>query len=487
MAATPDAFLAPNTELRTLVSAMGQATSTRGTFGRIGFIVAATGSAVGLGNLWKFPYMTYENEGGSFVLVYLVAVVLIGAPLMVAEILVGRRTQQSPVGAFAALAEEARGSKTWRVVGWLGIAAGAIILSYYSVVAGWTVYYFGRCVRWSLQGFTPEDAANLGATFGNFVGHGWLQIGFHGLFMALTVGVVIGGVQAGIERATKILMPTLGLLLLGLVVNSFLQPGFADAMGHLFHLGPIDGGAVLEAVGQSFFSLSLGMGAMITYGSYVSRENSVPRSAMLVVAFDTLVGLMACLVMFTIIFGIAPEERETLGAGAGILFTTLPRMFYGMPGGAVIAPLFFFLVSAAALSSTISLLEVVVAYFIDNRGWGRVRATITMGGLIFLLGVLCALSLGANTTLTEFTLIGKTTGVFNILDYAAANWLLPLGGLLTCIFVGWVLSNAITRDELAAGHGPFALHGAWKWSVRVLCPLAISAILIAVMTGTTFN
>lgn len=466
---------------------MAGATDTRGTFGRIGFIVAATGSAVGLGNLWKFPYMTYANEGGSFVLVYLVAVAVIGAPLMVAEILVGRHTQQSPVGAFGRLAAEAHRSPKWTLVGWLGIAAGAVILSYYSVVAGWTVYYFIRCVRWSLQGFTPEDAANLGTVFGDFVGNGSLQVAFHALFMLLTVGVVVGGVKAGIERATKILMPTLGVLLLALVVNSFLQPGFGDAMRHLFHLGPITGAGVLEAVGQSFFSLSLGMGAMITYGSYVSRDNSVPSSAAVVVAFDTLVGLMACLVMFTIIFSVPPLERGSLGAGAGILFTTLPRMFYEMPGGTVLAPLFFFLVAAAALSSTISVLEVVVAYFIDNRGWSRLRATTVMGGVIFLLGVLCALSLGASATLTELTIVGKTEGVFNILDYAAANWLLPLGGLLTCLFVGWVLSDSLTRDELEAGHGSFRLHTAWKWSLRIVCPLAISAIVIAVMTGYSFS
>ena len=466
---------------------MAGAPEARGTFGRIGFIVAATGSAVGLGNLWKFPYMTYANEGGSFVLVYLVAVALIGAPLMAAEILIGRHTQQSPVGAFGRLAEEARKTPAWKLVGWLGIAAGAIILSYYSVVAGWTVYYFIRCVRWSLQGFTPEDAASLGTVFGDFVSDGRLQVAFHALFMLLTIGVVVGGVQAGIERATKILMPTLGALLLALVVNSFLQPGFGDAMRHLFHIGPIGGTAVLEAVGQSFFSLSLGMGAMVTYGSYVSRKNSIPRSALLVVSLDTLVGLMACFVMFSIIFSISPAERETLGAGAGILFTTLPRMFYDMPGGVVLAPLFFFLVAAAALSSTISLLEVVVAYFIDNRGWGRRRATVVMGGLIFLLGVLCALSLGANATLTEFTILGETAGIFNILDYTAANWLLPLGGLLTALFVGWVLSDALTRTELEEGHGTFRLHAAWKWSLRVVCPVAVGAILIAVMAGRTFN
>ena len=467
---------------------MALARGSRGTFGKIGFIVAATGSAVGLGNLWKFPYMTYANEGGSFVLVYLIAVLIIGLPIMVGEILIGRHTQWSPVGAFAKMAREEGRSRWWQVGGWLGIAAGFVILSYYSVVAGWTVYYFIRCIRWSLTGFTAEDEANLGATFGALVGNGWLQVAFHALFMALTVGVVLGGVRAGIERATKILMPTLGLLLLALVINAFAQEGFGAAMAHLFHVGPITGGTVLEAVGQSFFSLSLGMGAMITYGSYVSRDHSVPRSAALVVVFDTLVGLMACVVMFTVIFSISPVEREGLGESAGILFTTLPRMFYGMLGGAFLAPLFFFLVATAALSSTISVLEVVVAYFIDNRGWTRRRATVTMGVLTFGLGVLCALSFGANRWLSEVTLVGRNAGVFNIFDYTASNWLLPLGGLFVSLFVGWAVSNALTEDELATGHGgPFALHRAWKWSLRIVCPAAILSILVAVMTGYTFN
>ena len=466
---------------------MVQASGPRGSFGKLGFILAATGSAVGLGNLWKFPYMTYENEGGSFVIIYLIAVALIGGPIMIAEIMVGRHAQMSPVGAFARLASEAKRTQAWQLVGWLGIGAGFVILSYYSVVAGWTVYYAIRCVAWSARGFTPEDAQNLGSTFGTFVSDGWLQVLFHGFFMVLTIGVVLGGVRRGIERATKILMPTLGLLLLALVINSLFQSGFPRAMSHLFHVGPISGTAILEAVGQSFFSLSLGMGAMITYGSYVPKENSVPRSAAVVVIFDTLVGLMACVVMFTIIFGLPEGDRADLGSGAGILFTTLPRLFYEMPGGRAIAPVFFVLVSAAALSSTISVLEVVVAYFIDNRGWSRPRATLTMGGLVFLLGVLAGLSLGANRWLSEFTLVGKNAGVFNILDYTAANWLLPLGGLLISLFVGWVLSDTLTKNELEAGHGSFRLHSAWKWSLRLTCPLAIAAILIAVMTGYSFN
>lgn len=467
---------------------MAAASSERGSFGKLGFILAATGSAVGLGNLWKFPYMTYANEGGSFVIVYLISVLLIGAPIMMAEIYLGRRTQKSPVGALLELAQESKRSKIWSLVGWLGIGSGFVILAYYSVVAGWTVYYVGKCLAWSINGFA-ETGDSLGAAFGSFAGDAGLQLSFHLLFMILTVGVVIGGVQAGIERVTKVLMPMLAVLLLALVINSFLQPGFGEAMTYLFHVGPIRLDGVLEAIGQSFFSLSLGMGAMITYGSYVSREHSIPRSTAAVVVFDTLVGFMACFIMFSIIFSVPAEARgDTFGASAAILFTTLPLMFYDMPGGVVLAPLFYFLVASAALSSTISLLEVVVAYFIDTRGWARNRATVVVGGLIFLLGVPAALSLGAAGWLTKLIPVGHgAMSFFDVLDYMATNWMLPLGGLGISLFVGWALSDAFTRPEMEQGHGEFALHPLWKWSLRIFCPVAILAIILAVLSGKTFN
>ncbi len=445
----------------------------RGSFGRLGFILAATGSAVGLGNLWKFPYMTYANEGGSFVLVYLISVALIGGPIMLAEIVIGRRAQASPVGALQKLAEEVKKSRVWGLVGFISIAGGFIILSYYSVVAGWTVYYVGKCLQWS---FTSFDPAAVGPGFGAFVADGTMQVGFHALFMALTMGVVLGGVHDGIERVTTVLMPMLGILLAVLVVNSFFQPGFAQAMSFLFHVGPINGSGILEAVGQSFFSLSLGMGAMITYGSYVSKKESIPKATATVVFFDTLVGFMAGIIMLTIIY--SAEDQSAFSASAAILFTTMPVMFYKMGGGAILAPLFFFLVAAAALSSTISLLEVVVAYFIDNLGWSRRKAVWVVGGMIFVLGVFSALSNGA---------VDFFGGFFDAMDYTATNWLLPLGGLAISIFAGWVLSDAVTLDEMQAGHGEFRLHSVWKWALRVACPIAIVSLIIAVLSGQTFN
>ena len=458
----------------------------RGTFGQMGFILAAAGSAVGLGNVWKFPYVTYENGGGSFVLVYLLAVVLIGAPIMVAEILIGRRTQQSPVGAFLELARDLPGGKAWSLVGWLGVVGGSIILSYYSVIAGWTLYYCAKCIGWSVSGFSGETAAQLGSAFDAFLADGSLQVGFHALFMVATIAVVLMGVQAGIERTTKLLMPVLAVILIGLVINSVRAPGFGEAINFLFHIGPISANGILEAVGQAFFSLSLGMGAMITYGSYVSRRDSIPRASAFICSLDTLVALMASVVMFAIIFSVPLAERgATFSRSPTILFTTLPRMFYELPGGVLISPVFYILVAFAALTSTISLLEVVVSYFIDCRGWSRNRAAITIGGGILLLGIPSALSLGASAQLSHVTLFHHQ-GFFGIVDYLASSWMLPVGALLIATFAGWMLSTRLTREELEAGHGTFRLHGAWVFLLRFVCPLAILSIIWAVIQGRSF-
>jgi NSS family neurotransmitter:Na+ symporter len=448
----------------------------------MGFVLAAAGSAVGLGNIWKFPYITYENGGGSFVLIYLAAVALIGAPIMFSEVLIGRHTQLSPVGAFKKL-----GGNAWRPVGWLSIVGGSVILSYYAVIAGWTVYYVGQCLSWSFGGFTAEDGEGVGASFTTFLANGPLQIGFAALFMGATIGILMMGVRTGIERVTKLLLPILSGLLLLLVVNSIWSPGFGEAMRFLFHVGPISAGNVLEAVGHAFFTLSLGMGAMLTYGSYIGREQSIPRSAAAVCILDTVMGMSACVVMFSIIFSVPAAERAgTFAKSSTILFTTLPRIFYDLPLGALLAPLFYLLVAMAALTSTISLLEVVVSYFIDVRGWQRKKAALVAGSAIFLLGVPAALSLGASPTLSSFGSSFGRGGVFDTLDYLASNWLLPIGGLLIAVFTGWVLDRKMTLAELEHGHGPFPLFGVWRFLVRFVCPIAILWIIWAVIGGRSF-
>jgi len=461
----------------------------RASFSHLGFIIAAAGSAIGLGNIWKFPYITYANNGGSFVLIYLAAVVAIGAPVMMAEILIGRRTSKSPVSAFLELARGVAGGRLWAAVGYLGVATGFVILSYYSVVAGWTVYYFGKCIIWSFQGFTPEVAATLGDQFGAFLGDGTLQISFHAFFMALTMAVILMGVSQGIERVTKVLMPVLFVLLVALCLASALSPGFGEAISFLFSTTSITRDGILEAVGQAFFSLSLGMGAMITYGSYTTRKQSIRRDALMICVLDTVIALMASLVMFSVIFSVPAAERAgTFSASSTILFTTLPRLLYDLPGGALWSPMFYLLVAFAALTSTISLLEVVVSYFIDHLGWRRLRATLVVGLVTTGLGVFAALSLGANEALTSWAPFGEhDAGVFGSLDYLATNWLLPVGGFFIALFAGWFLSERITRDELEAGAGPFRLYWMWRWALRVVCPIAIGWIIFAVIQGKAFN
>ena len=345
------------------------------------------------------------------------------------------------------------------------------------------MYYVGQCLAWSLAGFPAEGGAVIGEQFGAFLANGPLQVGFAAGFMALTVGVVLFGVKAGIERVTKLLMPILVGILFLLMIDSLFSPGFGQAMRFLFHVGPIDAAAVLEAVGHAFFTLSLGMGTMITYGSYMTRQESIVRSSGSVCILDTLMGMSACVVMFSIIFSVPAAERAgAFSKSATILFTTLPRIFYDLPFGSVLAPLFYLLVGFAALTSTISLLEVVVSYLIDVRRWERRKATLGAGGAIFLLGIPCALSLGAVPSLSRF----GPGGFLSTLDYLASNWLLPIGGLSIAVFTGWFLDRKLTQAELEQGHGPFRLLGLWRFLLRIVCPVAILWIIWTVIGGKSF-
>jgi len=453
----------------------------------MGFILAATGSAIGLGNLWKFPYITLENNGGAFVLVYIACVALVGAPIMMAEILVGRKTQLSPVGAFKKLADGRPGGASWSLLGFLGVLAGFTILSYYSVVAGWTIHY-----TWlALSGKLSELAASpevLGTYFGNeFLADGPSQVRYHVLFMGLTVGAVFFGVRGGIERVAKILMPTLFLILVTLVIYSTTTPGFGQAMSFLFNpdFSSLTTGSVLEALGHAFFTLSLGMGAMLTYGSYIGKEISIPRAALQISFLDTFIALMACVIMFSIINSSGIEVAKS----ATILFTTIPTVLVKLPGADLLNALFYLLIGFAALTSTISLLEVVSSYAIDELGWSRPRATLTMGGVITLFGVLNALSLGGNTSLSSINLLGRdsTAGVFGTMDYLASNWFLPVGGFLIALFVGWLLTPAATRQELETGHGRMSGFRTWLFLIRFIAPLAVGAIIVSVILGKEYQ
>jgi NSS family neurotransmitter:Na+ symporter len=463
--------------------------------GRLGFVLAAAGSAVGLGNLWKFPYITWNNDGGAFVLVYLACIVVIGLPVMLSEILVGRRTQRSAVPAFRRL-----GHPRWSAVGWIGVAAGVVILSFYTVIAGWSLSSFVQCVDWSVSGYQApaEDA------FGNFVSNGPLQVGLGAAFLVITAVTVIRGVSKGIERATKVLMPALFGIMLYLLATVMTMDGFGDAMSFLFtpSFSGIDSHAVLEALGHAFFTLSLGMGAMITYGSYVKKDESIVSIGLVVALLDTVIALMACAIMFSIIFSVPSLHEQMKGGGggssAGMLFVTLPQLFYTeMSGGTVIGPLFYLLVGFAALSSTISLLEVIVATCVDRLSWSRAKAVAVSTGVVFTFSIGCALSLGGSEFFSTLRLFGSEpgglnhiitgdkAGLLNIFDHLSANWFLPVGGLLITIFTGWVLDPKESAEELGGRDGiAFKL---WQVSVRFVCPIAIGWIIVSVITGGDFT
>ena len=293
----------------------------------------------------------------------------------------------------------------------------------------------------------------------------------------------------GIERVTKVLMPALIGILFALCVASMWAPGFSSAISFLFHIGPITADGLLEAVGHSFFTLSLGMGAMVTYGSYMRKTDSVRSSALIVCFLDTMIALMACVVMFSIIFSVPPGVREESFSRSGaILFTTLPRMVYDLPGGVVLGPIFYLLVGFAALTSTISLLEVVVAYFIDEKGWSRRKAALGAGLGIFGVGVLAALSLGASPALSSWAPLGdRNAGIFRTFDYFVSNWMLPVGGLVTAVFAGWLLDKEIARREMESRGGPFKGMAVWRFLLRYVCPVAIIWIIIAVIGGRSFS
>ncbi len=454
----------------------------RGSWGsRLGFVLAASGSAVGLGNLWKFPYMTWNNNGGAFVIVYLGAVLAIGLPLMIAEILIGRRTHLSPVPAFLKLG----GGKRWSALGWLGVTAGAVIQSYYMVIAGWSLKSFMECLNWSFNGYTQPDNQDFAA----FLSNGPLQIGLAACFTLATGTVVFKGVGGGIEKASKILMPTLAIILLYLVGTTLTMKGCPSALSMIFtpDFSKLKTEGFLDALGQAFFSLSLGLGAMVVYGSYLDKSESIVRSSLYVVIVDTIVALLSCIAMFTIIFSVSGMENRVSGSTVGMLFITLPELFYTeMPGGSVLGPLFFVLVGFAALSSTISLGEVTTSLLIDLRHWKRAKATIFTTTTVFIGSIFAALSLGAVESLSAIEIFHNKQGVLATLDHLACNWMLPLGGLFTALFVGWKVGPSACREEFGLTRNTIAFD-IWIWLVRVVAPAAITLLLINVMLGKDFS
>ncbi|MFC2133784.1 sodium-dependent transporter [Bacteroidota bacterium] len=438
---------------------------------KIGFILAAAGSAIGLGNIWKFPYIAGENGGAAFIFIYLICIAIIGLPVLIGEILIGRTTQLNPVGAFRKLS----GSSFWSSIGGMGVIAGFAILSFYAVVAGWSMGYFVESVRGSFFDYAEADA--VGEHFNSLTANVYWIVGFLALFMLITMIIVYAGVQKGIERGSKILMPLLLVILLVLMFIGLSLEGSSKGLAFLFEpdWANVTGKSVLVALGHAFFTLSLGMGAMMTYGSYMSKKDNVPVAALQIVFLDTIIAIIAGVCIFTVVFA----TNQDPAAGPGLIFQTLPIVFTEMPGGYLFSILFFLLLTIAALTSAISLLEVVVAYFVDERNWKRHRAVVVFGSVIFLLGLPCALSYNIMADVKLFGL-----NFFDLIDFIASNILLPLGGLFIAVFVGWIwgFDKVITKlkegaEELFEKHE--WLISAWKFFLKYFAPILIFIVFLS--------
>jgi NSS family neurotransmitter:Na+ symporter len=444
----------------------------------IGFVFAAAGSAIGLGNLWKFPFITFENDGGAFVLVYLLCIAAVGLPIMMAELLIGRRTQKSVVGAM----KEAIGP-AWGVVGAWGVLCGFILLSYYTVIAGWSLFYFTRTMGWTFGGFPA--GLSTGDLFGEQVGNGMLQVSLSLLFGVATVSIVYFGVRRGIERIARLFLPVLFGILVLLLISALGMSGSREALAFIFRpsFSELEPHSVLEALGHSFFTLSLGMGAMVTYGSYLDRGQSIVKASALIVVLDTIIALIATVIMFSVIFSVAGMRDQVGASTVGMLFISLPELFYTqVPFGRFLGPLFYVLVAFAALTSTISLLEVVASYVIDERGVGRHEATILCGAAIFVLTIPAALSFGSVPGLSTMELFNGKVGWFSTADHFVSNWMLPTGGFAITLAAGWFMTRDATQAELVDGTQPgWFRYGVWRVFIRFVAPVAVGAIIVAVL------
>ncbi|MDT8893333.1 sodium-dependent transporter [Halomonas sp. I1] len=433
---------------------------------RLTFILAATGSAVGLGNIWKFPYMVGDSGGAAFVAVYLLCIALVGLPILVAEWLIGRRGQNNPANAMGDLAKGAGQPRIWMLVGVSGILGAFLILSFYSVIGGWSLYYTLSSVTGAFSG---QDADGINALFTGMLGNPGLLLIGHSIFMLLVIGIVARGVTKGLEGAVRTLMPALGVLLLVLVGYGMTTGHFGEAVGFMFNLdfGKLDGGVVLAAMGQAFFTLSLGMGIMMAYGSYLGQEVNLLKTARTVIILDTLVALVAGLAIFPIVFA----NGLDLSSGPGLIFVTLPLAFGNMGGGIILGLMFFLLLTFAALTSAISLLEPVVEFVEERTPLSRVGATLVAGVATWALGISALLAFNVWSDVLIFGF-----NVFDFLDTLTSKYLLPLTGLMAIVFVAWVLDRDSVRRELGFGDT-----GAMIWTIvsRFVAPIGVVAVFVS--------
>lgn len=441
-----------------------------------GFILAAIGSAVGLGNIWKFPYLTGEYGGGAFVIIYLICVVLMGLPIMMAEVLLGKRGAGSPVASMRNLAKEAGQSRLWALLGWLGVIAGFLVLSYYSVIAGWTLDYVWNSASGTFA--TNNTPSAIKSIFQNLIADPTYLLILHSIFMLATMIILARGVQGGLERAVKFMIPALFVVLIMLLAYAISTPKFMDGVHFMFDINfnkffypdgeNFSGKGILVAMGQAFFSLSLGMGAIMVYGAYLPKDTSIAKTIAIVAFADTLVAILAGLIIFPIVFsnGLEPD------AGVGLVFETLPIAFGQMPFGNIFGSLFFLLLTLAALSSAISLIEPAIAWLVETGKCARVSATIVIGIATWLLGFVTIFSFNE---WSEFKLFSMT--MFELIDYVTSNIMLPLGGIFMAIFVAWLMKSEDVTSELKVSAQNCG-YQIWNFLLRYIIPLAVTLVLL---------
>jgi NSS family neurotransmitter:Na+ symporter len=441
--------------------------------GRLAFILASIGAAVGLGNIWRFPYTLGSSGGSAFVLVYVTAILFVATPIMISEMIIGRHARASAPTALSKVAQDSGSSRHWGLLGWVGLFALFLVLSFYSVVAGWTAAYLVKSANGSISGLSADEVA---AGFGDFTHNSGQVIFWHFLFTAITIFIVSRGVKIGLERVVRVLMPALFVTLLALVINSAFVGDFATAIDFLFtaDLSKLTPVVVLAAVGQAFFSVNVGIGAVLTYSSYLPQDVNIFRSSIIVALGDTLVALLAGLAIFPIVFA----NNLDPGGGPGLIFVTLSTAFAKMPGGSLIGAGFFLMLVFAALTSSISMLETMTARAIEVRGMTRTKAVVAIGTGTFLVGLITVFSFSAweNVYLLDAIPIfaGKTP--YDLIDYLVSNVLMPLGGMLYALFAGWWLSKDTSIYEMGVGDG--AIFKLWLLLVRVVAPLAVAAIFV---------
>lgn len=446
-------------------------TENRGNFSsKIGVILATVGTAVGLGNVWRFPYIVGENGGGAFLVIYILSLLLLGIPGVIAEFIVGRHSHANAVDSFKKLAPKTK----WHWIGYSGVLAGFLIMGYYAVVVGWTLEYLTQAILGNLSGMTVEQ---YGQVFDQFAGHPYWPLVWMVIVMLISTFVVARGVSGGIEKISNVLMPVFFLIILVMVANSFFLPAAGQGMKYLFlpNFSELEPVAILIAIGQTFFSLSLGMGCLITYSSYFKKDVSLAKTATQVVSIDAMVAILSAMIIFPAVFSFGMQPTE----GPSLVFKVLPNVFQQMPLGTLWSILFYALLFIAAITSLISLLEVVTAYIYENTSLTRRKAAFVVTGMVLVLGVFASMSFGP---LQKVTLFGKT--IFDLLDFVTASILLPVGGFFISIFVGWFLDKRIIATELRIKHPKAHLFiKGYIYMLRFFVPACIFAVFLYSLFG----